>query len=246
MASGNLSRENSRSAVDAERQNTAERNARALLGVKDIASGVVRKTPKMVKIERTKVTDLRQSHTRKIIMTYRGMIAGRAERRAQREQERAARVQALEAQLADEFQRPGRVIVTVASGTNPANPPTAMNVVVPEPHRVRPGNVPAAFGNWTFSPLTLRRPRAARAEDGAAPIPDAANTANGVTIRWRPRENGVPPTPLRDIELPSDVRRELSIQPNVQSDGVQVALSTDGGSPGPESGADGDDPMIIG
>lgn len=87
------------------------------------------------------------------------LTTGRAERRAQREQERAARAQALEAQLAEEFQRPARVVVAVPPGTNPPNPVAAMNIPIPEPHRVRPGNVPATFGNWTFSPLTLRRPR---------------------------------------------------------------------------------------
>ena len=159
-------------------------------------------------------------------------IAGRAERRAQREQERLARVQALEAQLADDGQRPGRVIVAVPPGTNPPPGPPATNAVIPEANRLRPGNVPAAFGNWTFSPLTLRRPR--RPEDGAGQPTESTNAANAVTIRWRPRDNANPMASSR--EEPGS---------SIQADGVQVAVQTDAGPSGSDGNTDTDDAMII-
>ncbi|KAI0090191.1 hypothetical protein BDY19DRAFT_984557 [Irpex rosettiformis] len=162
--------------------------------------------------------------------------AGRAERRAQREQERAARVQALEAQLADEFQRPGRVVVAVPPGANPPPVPAAINVVAPEGTRARAGNVPAAFGNWTFSPLTLRRVR--RPEEGPANTPEAPNAAaNSVTIRWRSRDNG---------DAPNDLQHQISFQPDVgPSDGVQVAVQTDAGPSHLDNSTDVEDAMII-
>ncbi|KAI0701228.1 hypothetical protein BC835DRAFT_1501882 [Cytidiella melzeri] len=166
--------------------------------------------------------------------------AGRAERRAQREQERAARVQALEAQLGDEFTRPGRVVVAVPPGTNP--PPTIpgpMSTVVPEANRIRPGNVPATFGNWTFSPLTLRRPR--RPEDVTTNPSEFANAANAVTIRWRPRDNTNPNAPSRD-----ELLRQGSTHADGQVSGVQVAVQTVAGPSRPDSDADVDDPMILG
>lgn len=163
--------------------------------------------------------------------------AGRAERRAQREQERAARVQALEAQLTDDFQRPGRVVVAVPPGANPPPNPPVLNVVIPEANRVRPGNVPATFGNWTFSPLTLRRGR--RPEDGAATPAETVNAANAVTIRWRPRDNGN--TPARE-----ELHRQVSIQTNGQPEGVQVEVQTDAEPSRSDGGADADDPMILG
>ena len=160
-------------------------------------------------------------------------FAGRAERRAQREQERAARVQALEAQLADELQRPARVVVAVPPGTNPPPAPPAMNVVVPDGARIRTGNVPAAFGNWTFSPVTLRRMR--RPEEGVSNAPEttnnATNASNAVTIRWRPRDNA---------------NASGEPQPNSRvSEGVQVAIQTDAGPSRSDNGTDIDDAMVI-
>jgi hypothetical protein len=161
-------------------------------------------------------------------------IAGRAERRAQREQERVARVQAMEAQLADETQRPGRVIVAVPPGTNPPPGPPVMNVVIPEANRLRPGNVPAAFGNWTFSPLTLRRPR--RPEDGAGQPVEPANAVNAVTIRWRPRDDANPVPVVSSLD---------ETDSNNQTSGIQVAVQTDAGPSRSDGNTDTDDAMII-
>lgn len=182
-------------------------------------------------------------------VTSGGTITGRAERRALREQERAARAQALEAHLTDELQRPGRVVVAVPPGTNPANTPTAINVVAPEAQRTRTtANIPAAFSNWAFSPLTLRRQRPARPEEGVPGATEPASVASAVTIRWRPRETSVPVVPTQEIELPNEVSRLLSINGDGGADDVQMTVASGAGPSRTDSGVgtDGDDPMIIG
>lgn len=80
--------------------------------------------------------------------------------------------------------------------------------MAPEAQRARTAaNIPAAFSTWAFSPLTLRRPRPARPEEGIAgtPTTESPSVASSVTIRWRPREDGTPVVPTQEIELSNEV-----------------------------------------
>lgn len=179
-------------------------------------------------------------------MTSQGILTGRAERRALREQERAARVQQVQdVRHTDEVHRPGRVVVAVPPGTNPTTPITTVG---PDTQRTRTAaNTPGAFGNWPFSPLTLRRQRVPRADEV---VPGAnnevANASTSVTVRWR--GNSAQTGPMQDVELPPEVRRQFTVQTNARPGDIEVIVSTSAGTSRTESGVgtDGDDPMIIG
>ncbi|GJE85597.1 zinc finger MYND domain-containing protein [Phanerochaete sordida] len=169
--------------------------------------------------------------------------ANRAERRAAREQERAAR---LEARVVEEFgeaRAPTRTVAVpeaIAAAAVTATPPANGDAT-----RQRAGG-----GNWSFSPLTIRRPRM-RADDGAA-NPNEPQDARTISIRYR-GANGTTTVPVNaaaDMDLPPDVRQHLQqLLQGQRGEDQQRANSPANAASGEGtsvSGDNGDDPMVIG
>lgn len=155
--------------------------------------------------------------------------AARAERRAAREQERAAR---LEARVVEEFgPRTGRTVNNPDAPPNTATPAPAAATEAP---RQRQG---AFGGNWSFSPLTLRRPRP-RADDGAA-------NPNEPQVPIRFRGN----TAALSVNEPVDISfHYTNVQGRTVIDSIEVGGTPTNGRPAQDGGAgsDGDEPMVIG
>lgn len=178
-----------------------------------------------------------------------GSVAtGRAERRAAREQERAAR---LEARVVEELGGP-----RVPSRTATVPEAIAAAAVTATPTTNGDGNrqrVQGTFGgNWSFSPLTIRRPR--RADDGAA-NPNEPQDSRTISVRYR-GANGTTTVPVNgaaDMDLPPEVRQHLQQilqdqrranqeRPNSPSSADNTSAEQDTGA----SGDNSDEPMVIG
>lgn len=170
----------------------------------------------------------------------------RAERRAAREQERAAR---MEARVAEEYsgsRAPSRTVAVpeaIAAAAVTATPTQAGDA---SRHRAQA----AVSGNWSFSPLTIRRPRM-RADDGAA-NPNEPQDARSISIRYR-GANGTTTVPVNgaaDVELPPEVRQQLQqLLQGQRTDEQQRPNSPAGAAPLEDTGAsgdNGDEPMVIG
>lgn len=171
-----------------------------------------------------------------------GAAAGRAERRAAREQERAAR---LEARIVEEFggsrtpARAAAVPEAIAAAAVTATP-TANG----DANRQR-----TQGSNWSFSPLTIRRPRT-RADDGAA-NPNEPQDTRPISIRYR--ANGTATVPVNgaaDMDLPPEVRQHLQqILQAQQGEDQQRPNSPAATVPAEDAGVSGDnndEPMVIG
>lgn len=180
-----------------------------------------------------------------------GTVTGRAERRAAREQERQAR---LEARVVEEFgpRQTTRTIVVpdgaAATNTPATTPITAATTT--DAQRQRP-IMQGAFGtNWSFGPLNLRRPR--RADDGAA-NPNEPQDTRAVSIRYRGNggSNTVTVNGTPDVDLPPEVRQQLVqiLQGARRGDRVEVTAGPNESRSGEQengSAGDNDEPMVIG
>ncbi|EKM57840.1 uncharacterized protein PHACADRAFT_251713 [Phanerochaete carnosa HHB-10118-sp] len=168
--------------------------------------------------------------------------AGRAERRAAREQERAAR---LEARIVEEFGGPLSPARTAAvPEAIAAAAVTATPTANGDANRQR-----TQGGSWSFSPLTIRRSRM-RADDGAA-NPNEPQDARAISIRYR--ANGAAAVPVNgaaDMDLPPEVRQHLQQILQVQRGEDQQRPNSPASTvPAEDAGVSGDnndEPMVIG
>lgn len=175
-----------------------------------------------------------------------GTVTGRLERRAAREQERQAR---LDARAIEEFGPRQTTTITVPGGAStitPAATPTA--TVTADTQRQRPA-VQGAFGtNWSFS--TLRRPR--RTDDGAA-NPNEPQDTRTVSIRYRNNAGSATVTvnSAAEVDIPPEVRQQLVqiMQSAQRGDRIESTAVPSESRPGEQengSPGDNDEPMVIG
>lgn len=177
-----------------------------------------------------------------------GTVTGRTERRAAREQERQARLDARVEELGPRQTTTTILVPDGATANTPGATPTASAATTTDTQRQRP-IMQGAFGtNWSFS--TLRRPR--RTDDGAA-NPNEPQETRSVTVRYR--NNAGSSTVLvngaADVDLPPEVRQQLVqiLQGARRGDRIEISAGPSENraeEQGNDSAGDNDEPMVIG